>query len=121
MKAAGSDNETFAYRRYPSSSSSHNAFPLDRFVFDTADALNPSLLVDFAFTAVDADTEDTLGSLVPDDFSPLTLCVLEQVSSGQDGRAGIVNGLDVGAVREERQDTVRIGDVCLESYSARTH
>ena len=108
MKAIGSDDETFAYERYPPSSTSHDALPLDRLVFDTADTLDPSLLVDLAFAAVDANTEDTFGRLVTDDFSPLALSVLEQVSSGQDGRTWVVNGLDVGAAREGAWDGVSI-------------
>jgi uncharacterized protein YwbE len=113
VNATGSDDETFAYERYPSSSSGHDALPLDRLVLDTADALDPSLLVNLAFATVDPDTEDTFGGLVPDDFSPLTLGVLEQVSSGQDGRAWVVNGLDVGAVMREDRRGLSIAIGCV--------
>ena len=96
---AVTDDETFTDQLNPSSSTDDDALPLDSLVLDATDALDPAFRVDAAFASVDPGSEDTFGGLVTDDLSPLTLSVLEQVSGGQDGRRGIVNGLDEGAAK----------------------
>jgi hypothetical protein len=95
---AVTDDETFTNKLNPTSSTDDNALLLDGLVLDTTDALDPAFRVDAAFASVDPGSEDTFGSLVTDDLSPLTLSVLEQVSGGQDGRRRVVNGLNEGAV-----------------------
>lgn len=97
---AVSDKETLANKLDPTSSADDYAFPLDRLVLDPADALGPSLGVDGPLVTVDPGPEETFGGFVTDDLSPLPLGVPEQVSSGQDGRLGVVNGLDEGAASD---------------------
>lgn len=103
---AVTNNETFADKLDPTSSTDDNALPLDSLVLDATDALDPAFGIDATFASVDLGSEDTFGGLVTDDLSPLTLSVLEQVSSRQDGRRGVVNGLDEGAAKGRVSDVV---------------
>jgi hypothetical protein len=100
--AAVANDKTFTDESYPASSTDDDALPLDGLVLDPADALDPAFSVDGTFASVDPGTEDTFGGFVTDDLSPLTLSVLEQVSSGQDGRRRVVNGLNEGAAGVDR-------------------
>lgn len=97
--AAVAHDETFTNKLDPASSTDDNALLLDGLVLDTTNALDPAFRVDATFASVDLGSEDTFGGLVTDDLAPLTLSVLEQVSSRQDGRRGVVNGLDEGAAK----------------------
>ena len=96
---AVTDNETFADKLDPASSTDDDALLLDSLILDATDALDPAFRVDATFASVDLGSEDTFSGLVTDDLAPLTLSVLEQVSSRQDGWRGVVNGLDEGAVK----------------------
>lgn len=82
----------------PVPSSGHDTLLFHDSIVESGRAFDPSLFVNHSVILVGHTSEYTGGSFVSNDFTPFAITVFEQVAGREDGRVGVVDGLDVGAV-----------------------